>query len=300
MTELHKATTLTIGVHAARVQRTGHATVAAVFGAVFYLRTASGLICVTARDIDNGPISIRTNATCDWQRIGLRTDQRAEISGQHLRIPGLLHIDCASARIWEPEIRPVAIDPRTLSTSLRTLRNRPMSCDTSNGFAAFLTPGFSPQPTDYVGQRAAPLISDARLWLVDIEQNYVAPDWAVSLLGAGPGLTPSGDDFLGGILIGLHSTGRTETAETLWSRIKPYLPHRTNGISAALLCAAACGYGSAAIHAAIGALFRNDSEALDTALAAVGQIGHSSGWDTMLGIVTVLDACTAAPRNCAA
>ena len=151
-------------------------------------------------------------------------------------------------------------------------------------------------------RRAAPLIASAGDWITGVVRgNSQAPaDWAVSLLGAGPGLTPSGDDVLGGALLALRATGHANVAEALWRQIAPELTLRTNEISATLLAAAAMGHGSAAVHEVISALTGGAPPALDGALAAIDRIGHSSGWDTLLGVVTVLDTLAITPLNRAA
>jgi len=165
-----------------------------------------------------------------------------------------------------------------------------------------MIPGFQPPQNDAVFRRAAPLIASAGDWITGVVRgNSQAPaDWAVSLLGAGPGLTPSGDDVLGGALLALRATGHANVAEALWRQIAPELTLRTNEISATLLAAAAMGHGSAAVHEVISALTGGAPPALDGALAAIDRIGHSSGWDTLLGVVTVLDTLAITPLNRAA
>ena len=62
-------------------------------------------------------------------------------------------------------------------------------------------------------------------------------------VGAGPGLTPSGDDVLCGVLLGLrlHPRGSSPLAAELWRAVEPRLT-ATTSLSAALLREAAEGY----------------------------------------------------------
>ena len=48
------------------------------------------------------------------------------------------------------------------------------------------------------------------------------------------------------------------------------------------------------LHDALAALASGDTEALAMATAAVGTLGHSSGWDGLVGIAAVAEAWLAA------
>lgn len=109
-------------------------------------------------------------------------------------------------------------------------------------------------------------------------------DGCRQLFGLGPGLTPSGDDALGGAAIALRVFGRTAHADELGAFIRKNAPDRTSDISYAHLYAAAAGEGSAAFHEALAALVTGGD------FAALDRIGASSGWDAMDGAVAVLSA----------
>ena len=108
------------------------------------------------------------------------------------------------------------------------------------------------------------------------------------LLGLGPGLTPSGDDFLGGAMIALAALGEPGRARRLADLILPSAAHLTGKISVAHLACAAKGEGAAALHGALAVLARPEPGAMGTALAAIDRIGHCSGWDGLAGAVAVL------------
>lgn len=114
-------------------------------------------------------------------------------------------------------------------------------------------------------------------WLVG---NALGSD-AEQLIGRGPGLTPSGDDYMGGMLVALRLTGRGVQADGLWRWLQPRLKDRTSAISAAHLEAAAAGEGHQALHDVLRGNL--DFEKLDA-------VGHCSGWDALAGAVAVLDA----------
>ena len=112
-------------------------------------------------------------------------------------------------------------------------------------------------------------------------QNFFreTADKLCRLIGLGIGLTPSGDDFLCGILAGLHMQGKesTEFADFLRGDIQKNL-YRTNEISAAFLSCALEGHFSLAVNQ----LWTNPCT--EQILQMFQSIGHSSGMDTLCGI----------------
>lgn len=98
------------------------------------------------------------------------------------------------------------------------------------------------------------------------------------LLGLGIGLTPSGDDFLCGVLAGLILLGKQETDDfqNLSTEITRNLT-RTNAISAAFLhCATEGQFSEALVN--LGSVPFSQSQQMFHA------IGHSSGADTLCGL----------------
>jgi hypothetical protein len=98
----------------------------------------------------------------------------------------------------------------------------------------------------------------------------------------GPGLTPSGDDYLGGMLVALHALGREAQARGLWRWLQPRLS-RTSAISGAHLEAAAAGEAHEALHEVL-------SRPSDATVRNLKTLGHCSGWDALAGAVAVLRA----------
>ena len=100
-----------------------------------------------------------------------------------------------------------------------------------------------------------------------------------SLIGLGTGLTPSGDDFLCGILAGLHIQGEEDSifAKQLRQDIHENLS-RTNDISQAFLKCALEGQYNLAVNE----LWKNPSK--EQISEMFHSIGHSSGMDMLCGI----------------
>jgi hypothetical protein len=128
---------------------------------------------------------------------------------------------------------------------------------------------------------AQPALEAVDRWLV----GNALGDEAAMLIGLGPGLTPSGDDFLGGVMLALHHVHRATQARSLWRWLEPQLS-RTSAISAAHLGAAAAGEGHEALHAALAHLFQ-PRPGWPAALDALDAVGHCSGWDVLAGALAV-------------
>lgn len=121
-------------------------------------------------------------------------------------------------------------------------------------------------------------LASLRTWALD----DAALDPCRDLIGLGPGLTPSGDDALGGAAIALRVFGHAKRADELGSFLRANAPGRTSDISLAHLRAAADGEGSAAFHDALRDLVTGGD------FASLDRIGASSGWDAMDGAIVVL------------
>ena len=115
------------------------------------------------------------------------------------------------------------------------------------------------------------------------------PHDAAGLIGLGPGLTPSGDDLIGGVLCALHAAGRGEIAARLAGWALPLARNGTNRISYAHLACAAEGACGETVNDAIVKLM--SGERVD--LLRISAIGHTSGWDALAGAALALTALSA-------
>ena len=130
-----------------------------------------------------------------------------------------------------------------------------------------------------------------------------AADQAVGgLIGLGPGLTPSGDDMLGGLMVALRTAlgtvscdeaplptpSQSSSVPVIDELSASILRHSslTNRISAALLEHAALGVGSATQHRAVQCLHEITPDTdIETAVAKLVRWGNTSGWDSLTGIL---------------
>lgn len=113
------------------------------------------------------------------------------------------------------------------------------------------------------------------------------------VLGLGHGLTPSGDDFVGGILFALEHAPMTEWVSHLpaaKSRIHDAAANATNPISAALLDDLMAGTSYRAMHDLLAALAFQDPENIAASTSQLLRVGASSGADMLAGVLLALTA----------
>jgi hypothetical protein len=102
-----------------------------------------------------------------------------------------------------------------------------------------------------------------------------------SLIGLGPGLTPAGDDFVGGAMIALRAFGEPALADRVAAWALPLAERNTGKISRAHLRCAAAGEGHEALHDLLGSF---EEKHLDR----LARIGHTSGLDAAAGALLAL------------
>jgi hypothetical protein len=123
------------------------------------------------------------------------------------------------------------------------------------------------------------------------------PAVATTLLGQGPGLTPSGDDVLAGYLAA--AAAYRLPVDGLRALVRAEAAQRTTTLSAALLRHAGEGEAVPEVIALLDAL--RDGRSLDAALRALVAIGHTSGAALAAGVLAAArTACAEASPGPAA
>jgi Protein of unknown function (DUF2877) len=117
-----------------------------------------------------------------------------------------------------------------------------------------------------------------------------ADEAVIHWLGRGPGLTPSGDDVLAGMITALLFAGAVDPSRIgpLGESIDAAASRLTTDISAEYLHYASRGMASGMVRDLLVALDRSDAIAVQDALARLGRHGDTSGMDCALGVVLAL------------
>ena len=232
----------------------GEGEVCAVFRRSFYLRVEKKYACIGDASLGRGPLNALV----------------ADFSVPSLGAPVTVSTD--NAQRWEPATRG---NGRLNTEALRACLDGHVP---EEGLGCVILGVHNP-----LAMHAQPALEALDRWLAG---NALGAE-AAQLIGLGPGLTPSGDDYLGGILVGLRWVGRGSQADSLWRWLEPRLAGRTGELSIAHLAAAASGEAHEALHGLLEDLSAWEAPDLYPALARLDAVGHSSGWDTLAGIVAV-------------
>jgi hypothetical protein len=252
--------------------------VMAVFDRSFYIERESRherdhqrVACIGDVSLGAGPL----NVSC-------------EIDGAvpRLRVGDEVAIETKEAELWTPPPRSSA-NPALVRNGLERLAEEASRQSDAGDFAR-LVPSLARGEALRGGypllDLAIPAIEALREALR--APKFTAPKASFELAGLGPGLTPSGDDFVVGAVIAWHRLRREEWARALGDSFFRHAISRTNAISLAHLAAAIGGEGSEALHGALASLL--SGAVID--LAELGRTGHSSGWDMLAGASFALRA----------
>ena len=286
--------------------RHGHVT--AAFRHSVYIETDHGdMVCVGPVTLGAGPLT----ALCEFQHMMVVPELEGCDGASVEKLGDVLYVRAfafplARAVLWEP--------PDTWASRTHDMLDRTL--DELGGVIAKKHPrGFGRLIPALLGIRdIPPLRRDdvllARAWqaattfsrwlhaaLTQQDVRSPIPKEVEFLIGLGPGLTPAGDDFLGGALIALRSLAEDALADRIGSFVLPLARTQTNKISLAHLRCAAVGEGAAVLHDMLAALMRQRGTALTPRLDALDGIGHSSGWDVLAGVICVYATYVAAHRS---
>jgi len=111
-------------------------------------------------------------------------------------------------------------------------------------------------------------------------------------IGRGPGLTPSGDDMMTGLLASMEMQGILSL--DLRATLKEYLEKqglkRTTPVACEYLLYALRGFFHASIRNLCMAFSSGDEQQFASSLAEMEKIGHTSGIDTIIGMLIGIKA----------
>jgi hypothetical protein len=223
------------------------------------------------------------------------------VQGGHLRIGEGIAFKLDRAMEWEPlTVRPGQAEPlaRVGAGVRRLLAAIPApGSDEGLGQAIRLISALADRrdPTIFrpnsLAARALNLVLGLARACFGQEINQVARIGR-ELVGLGPGLTPSGDDFLGGLLFTTRSLKMAYPGDFHWEEqpitdLINWARARTNSISYAIFSDLALGHGPEPLHDLIRSLLQGeDPGKVIAGITRLLRIGHISGWDILAGVLT--------------
>ena len=274
-----------------------------IIKSVLNIETRSGLITIGGPSVGPLPHGLRISREIHFQSMGLRPGQHAILERHRIRIPSCnIEIDLTGAVPWSPRLpivnhylaqarwRDRAWEMRRLVAG--AVRARPGAED---GLGALIDLDRS-APLGAVARIAGPRL-ERLAEAVRAADPMAAGLAAESLVGLGPGLTPSGDDALVGLAAAVTAMAAPRTLDaTFLGRVADAAPTRTTTVSATFLRHASAGQFSAGLHQLMGVLIGPDPSDAAATIERCVAYGATSGTDTLVGVVMGLDAlATAVP-----
>ena len=290
-----------MGRPARRVLMAGRGSVLAAFASTLYLESRAGIACIVPPPAPCGPLNVVMPgfvlpAAVDLGGATWRADEAT------FSIDGLGTFMLSPRVDWTPPRLPTgnaAMLRAGLASMRAALLARPPRGEAFPCALGASPPAWHPGDEDTAhclatevhaesgpaAARFARFVPALERWIGDALRGRGAPPPppVVDLLGAGRGLTPSGDDCLAGALVALRAFGERAVAASLSHAVARHAPRRTSRLSAAHLQAACAGEAIEPLHEAVRALAGGvpPGHALD----ALERFGHGSGFDALAGVL---------------
>jgi Protein of unknown function (DUF2877) len=261
------------------------------------------IYAIVRQPLGNGPLNLVIPAEPSHMFAGLALGTSLASTGAMLGIGEGITIGLDGAMVWESRARAaLAADGALLDRGLAVLC-RELSTGAPAESLARLLPHLDdeelPESLERIAHfpRSHALIGGLAESLAQRDRRRLKVVTS-SLAGLGPGLTPAGDDFIGGVLLALAIV-RAQRGDPALDDVAHLLVEtaapRTHDISAAYLRAAHEGQVNESWDPLLVALAAGDAERISAAAAPVLTTGHTSGADMLAGFVVGIGALHGGP-----
>ncbi len=267
-----------------------------VHAAAINIRFGSLLATIARESVGGLPMGILVSGEQRLDHLGAVRGMAARVHGSDLVVPdaGLL-ITLYGAATWSPVMPILPIEPiaRRTGRTAAVLRLA-VAIAPRAGLAPLLAvmAGDTAAARGTLAEQAGPVLAGV-LGLLQREETALAAHRAQSLIGLGPGATPSGDDLLVGLLAGMAATRHPQASSLAW-RVAIRAPGRTTALSEQFLADAGRLRFSERVHNIATAVLAGRPAELGAAIDATLAWGASSGADLLVGLLIGIDADRAA------
>lgn len=274
--------------------------VIATFKRSFYCRdNRSNIICIGQKEIGKGPFTLLCSSNSPWPAHALSTIRQIQVLNNQLLFEGKgISFDLHGALVWNKSLRTISGQDDHLLTDIywiagKVFREAPL--ESLGLVVASFFPLKIPRTrlssdilTDSLHKRFVGVISKISHLPVQLhggQYNSSLAEGLERLIGLGPGLTPSGDDFLAGVVMGLYKTGREDEAAWLANFFYRTAQTRVTDISLAFYRALSEGLVAEPYLQFLKAIGTGEALSLERLLNRVSLHGATSGWDTITGML---------------
>lgn len=268
-----------------------------VFERTFNVLIAGELAGISSKDVPKGPFNITTDIDSNTSMRSLvRKGAKVSVAGGLLRVGNELTISLNGAKVWQLK-RGVAKSPNVESVKRNLSLVKKLAGGRKDGLGQIV-----PQVENII---SGTLIDDLKLnqvsrvalphitGLVSAVKSgnlELVRQSAKNLVGLGPGLSPSADDMLAGLMAGLRWAvnsfgGDVNRVDEVNRTIVGHVAENTTLLSQQLLKHSALGEVNEAVEGLLEAILADEAENVKTAAEKVLAIGETSGVDTIVGIL---------------
>ena len=273
------------------------ATVHSVFDRAVNLVTPLGLVTLLPKCRPLYPFSVRIDTDIPFPALGLRPDMSAMLLPGEASA-GTLRVDLTNALDTDLSVleRKELIVPPDLSDRLERLAGVIGEEGKPEGMAPLVFHLEEGSSADYAerfphNHYTAFLLPRVRRLFDALHTGQIVEISAAAgaMAGGGPGLTPSSDDFLCGMMAAMlargGARGRVLRTMDITQRMGCAARVKTNVISGSFLIRSSQGLLSADVLDTVGQLFSNGpTQSLESAASRVITFGETSGTDILSGI----------------
>ena len=273
------------------------ATVHSVFDRAVNLVTPLGLVTLLPKCRPLYPFSVRIDTDIPFPALGLRPDMSAMLLPGEASA-GTLRVDLTNALDTDLSVleRKELIVPPALSDRLERLAGVIGEEGKPEGMAPLVFHLEEGSSADYAerfphNHYTAFLLPRVRRLFDALHTGQIVEISAAAgaMAGCGPGLTPSSDDFLCGMMAAMlargGARGRVLRTMDITQRMGCAARVKTNVISGSFLIRSSQGLLSADVLDTVGQLFSNGpTQSLESAASRVITFGETSGTDILSGI----------------
>jgi hypothetical protein len=265
--------------------------VLSVHAEVCNLVAADGrVVALVTPPVGNGPFHVMVAARAGVFD-GLSAGMTARANRQAVWVERKLVVALTGAESWEPRLAGprVSVALNGLEEALAGLWELTRAAASRESLVSLVSPSPRRRVRHPLAERARPAIAGLLTALRTGDRDGLAAATAV-LAGLGPGLTPAGDDFLVGLMAGLHVwsgplAGSGWSVEQACRAVAEAAAPRTTVLSAAWLQAAAAGEFAEPWHQLVAALGSKNHTDLKAAADRLLKQGATSGADALAGFL---------------
>lgn len=294
----------------ARLGGEGEGVILGVFDGAINVGLLRGMVCLVPEAVERGPLNITLRLPARASKmssLGARAGDKVRVRGGKLELCDHYRIAFRHAQVYWPkrEFTSSILEDAGISSNLEVVRKTALRLGSKAGLGGLLVL-LGPA----TGQRAArPLnifASAAIPSLIRLEQAFRSEDGSLmtdaigGLIGLGPGLTPSSDDMLAGLVLLciLYTRSRESSLGSnrfISQAIAEEAQGKTTALSEEWLRQAALGRGNEPVMRLCEAVLTSQPKDVERETKRVLTIGETSGTDIALGVVLGAMLCTGKP-----